>query len=517
MTVQTIINNAIKRLKAEGKLFTPDFYAEAFCKEAERAKMSIEDCNHVEKFKDILNKDLQKDLKNYRIKTMNEFVRFLISKLNRANPTQCSETLEAQTLFTKRLLQVITVLHNKEATEIAQESIRLLESGVASPKALDELRQRWVNFLTNYDDSFLEKLEALGEVDKSDLKATVESLQLSGAAQTVTTEGVDPKKVAQLLIASFVPSIASSVNDDIATISQKIKENPEILDDDSIEKEIKSAIALRIALDKESVKEMVASIDGVLDKLSLRLIDMIESSDNSNAEIQKIKKELESYTEASEINFKIAHKKLFTIAIALEENTQLLSRDLKCHNADVEALSKKVKKLEAELEAAKKESKEDFLTKLYNKRALDEFLDLKEAEYQRYNRNYSIVMFDLDHFKNVNDTYGHEAGDAVLSAFAKILKKEARSVDVVGRFGGEEFLALLSNTDTKGGVTFAKKVLKHVEKARFIYKGNRINVTSSAGVSERARHASLQATINSADEYLYIAKKNGRNRVEYRR
>ena len=514
MTIQTIINNAVKRLKAEGKLLTPDFYAEAFCREAERAKMSVQDCNHVEKFKDMLSKDFQKDLKNYRIKTMSEFVRFLISKLNRTNPTQCSDTLEAETILCKRILQVITVLHNKEASELAQSSIDMLENA-PTPQQLDSFRQRWVNFITTYDDTFLQKLKDLGDVDSSDLRKTVESLHTLTAPKA-DNAAIDLEKVSRLLVASFVPSIASSVNDTIADVSEKIRKNPALLEDDSIEKEIKAAISLRIALDKESVKEMVESIDGVLDKLSLRLIDMIESSDNSNAEIQAIKKELESYTEESSVNFKIAHKKLFTIAVALEENTQLLSKDLKGHNEDVEALSKRVKKLEAELEEAKKESKEDFLTKLYNKRALDEFMELKEAEYQRYERNYAIVMFDLDHFKEVNDTFGHEAGDAVLSAFAKILKKEARSVDIVGRFGGEEFLALLSDTDTHGGVTFAKKVIKHVEKSRFMYKGNRIKVTVSAGVSERKKHISLQATINSADEYLYIAKKNGRNRVEYK-
>jgi diguanylate cyclase (GGDEF)-like protein len=516
MTIQTIINNAVKRLKAEGKLLTPDFYAEAFCKEAQRAKMSVEDCNHLTKYQDMLSKDLQKDLKSYRIKTMSEFVRFLISKLNRTNPTQCSNLLEAETLLCKRALQVITVLHNKEASELAQKSIELLENA-PQPQQVDEFRQRWVNFLTTYDDTFLQNLKAVGDVDSQDLKKTIENLHLLSSECSDAMSSVDLEKISKLLVASFVPSIASSVNDTIADISQKIRNNPEILESQDIEREIKAAIALRIALDKESVKEMVESIDGVLDKLSLRLIDMIESSDNSNAEIQAIKKELESYTEESVTNFKIAHKKLFTIAVALEENTELLSKDLKGHNEDVSALSRKVKKLEQELKEAKKESKEDFLTKLFNKRALDEFLELKEAEFQRYERGYVIVMFDLDHFKNVNDKYGHEAGDAVLAAFGKILKKLARKVDVVGRFGGEEFLALLSDTDLQGGVAFAKKVLNQVEKSRFMYKGKRIKITVSAGVSERSKHISLHATINSADEYLYIAKKNGRNRVEYKK
>ena len=515
MMIQTIINNAIKRLKAEGKLLTPDFYAEAFCKEAKRAKMHVEDCGHVAKLTKMLSKDLQKDLKNYRISTMNEFVRLLISKLNRSNPTQCSDTLETQTLLCKRILQVVTVLHNKEASELAQSSIELLENA-PTPEQLDNFRQRWINFLTTYDDTFLQKLKALGDVDTLDLRKSIESLHTPTLKNNENTE-IDLQKVSRLLVASFVPSIASSVNDTIAEISEKIRKNPSLLEDDTVEKEIKAAISLRIALDKESVKEMVESIDGVLDKLSLRLINMIESSDNSNVEIQAIKKELESYTESTSSNFKLAHKKLFTIAVALEENTELLSKDLKGHNKEVEALSKRVKKLEAELQEAKKESKEDFLTKLYNKRALDEFMELKEAEYKRYEHNYVVVMFDIDHFKKVNDTYGHEAGDAVLAAFAKILKNDVRSVDIIGRFGGEEFLALLSNTNTKGGVIFAEKVRKHVEKSRFMYKGNRIKVTVSSGVSERKNHLSLQATINSADEYLYEAKKNGRNRVEYKK
>ncbi|MEA2092134.1 MAG: diguanylate cyclase, partial [Campylobacterota bacterium] len=276
-------------------------------------------------------------------------------------------------------------------------------------------------------------------------------------------------RVASLLVSSFVPSIASSVNDKIATLSEKLKAYPSLLDSASIESEVRSIISLRIALDKESVKEMVESLDGVLDKLSLRLIDMIEKSDSSTTEIQKIKSELVSYNEHSESNFKIAHKKLFIIATALEENTQLLSRDLKGHSNEVKALSKKVHKLERELEEAKQASKEDFLTKLYNKRALDEFMSVKEAEFERYEHNFSVVMFDLDHFKDVNDNYGHDAGDAVLAAFAKILKKEARSVDIVGRFGGEEFMAILSATDSKGGAVFADKVRKHVQKARFMY------------------------------------------------
>ena len=514
MTIQGIIKKATKRLALEGKLLTPDFYGEAFCKEAKKAGINTEDCSHITKFKATLNTEFQKELKNYNIKTMSELTRFLISKLNRTKSSHCSTLLDSQTIFTRRVLQVVEVLHNKQASELAIKSLDLLSRDVSAAE-IDQYRQLWVNFLTNYDDTFLDKLKSMGSIDTKDLQKSIQNLKISND-NTKLVQEMELSSIASLLVSSLVPSIASSVNDKIANISKKIKTNPTLLESNSIESEIKSAISLRIALDKESVKEMIESLDGVLDKLSLRLIDMIESSDKSTAEIQSIKSELEAFNEEPTTNFKLAHKKLYTIALALEENTQALTKDLQTHSSEVKLLGIKIDKLEKELAKSKEESKEDFLTKLYNKRALDEYLGVKEAEFERYGHNFSLIMFDLDFFKNVNDTYGHDAGDAVLAAFAKILKFEARSVDVVGRFGGEEFMALLSETDTKGGVIFAEKVRKKVQKSRFMYKGKRIEVTVSCGVSERKKHTSLQNVINSADEYLYKAKKDGRNQVAYK-
>ncbi len=100
--------------------------------------------------------------------------------------------------------------------------------------------------------------------------------------------------------------------------------------------------------------------------------------------------------------------------------------------------------------------------------------------------------------------------------FASILKHEARSVDIVGRFGGEEFVAILGETDTKGGVLFAEKLREKVKKARFMYKDERISLTVSCGVSDRKSSVSLNSLMKSADEFVYKAKKNGRDRVEYK-
>ena len=514
MTIQAIITKSVRRLELEGKLLTPDFYAEAFCMEATKAGMIVEDCQQISKLTLMLNKDLQKELTLYRVKTISELARFMISKLNRMSPTSCSEMLESQSAFVKRVLQVVEVLHNKEATELARKSIDMLN---ASPtiQQVEQYKQLWSNFIATYDDSFLQNLKSFTTFDTTDLQKTIASI--NGALPNAhESASLDLSKISTLLISSLVPSIASNVDTEIALFSEKMRKNPKLLESADIEDEVKMAISLRIALDKKSVKDMVDSLDGVLGKLSLRLIDIIESADSSSVEIKKIRTELESYNQEGELNFSTTHKKLYTIAVALDENTTLLSNDLKKHSKEVQLLGKKISKLEQELEELRQESKEDFLTKLYNKRALEEFFVLKEAEYERYGHNFSIVMLDLDYFKKVNDTYGHEAGDAVLAAFAKIISREARSVDIVGRYGGEEFIALLCETDSEGAYVFAEKVRKNVEKARFMYKGERIEVTVSSGLSERKKHTSLKAVINSADEYLYKAKNEGRNRVAYK-
>lgn len=133
--------------------------------------------------------------------------------------------------------------------------------------------------------------------------------------------------------------------------------------------------------------------------------------------------------------------------------------------------------------------------------------------YDRYHERFSLVMMDLDHFKRVNDTYGHAAGDAVLEQAGKAILDFVRGCDLPCRFGGEEFAVILPATDESGASHFAERLRIAVEQRAFLYKGQRIPVTASFGVAEYSEKKTAEELVEQADKALYLAKEGGRNQV----
>jgi two-component system cell cycle response regulator len=157
----------------------------------------------------------------------------------------------------------------------------------------------------------------------------------------------------------------------------------------------------------------------------------------------------------------------------------------------------------------------DALTGVFNRRHLDTTLDEMFDHSMRLHEPLALAMFDIDHFKRVNDTYGHQVGDVVLAQFAQHLKHLARDIDRVGRYGGEEFMVLLPGTVPDAGVTFADRVRQEVEKHQFEYDGGSLTCTISGGVAgwQHPRIHSRQQLVKAADDALYAAKAAGRNKV----
>lgn len=154
----------------------------------------------------------------------------------------------------------------------------------------------------------------------------------------------------------------------------------------------------------------------------------------------------------------------------------------------------------------------DKLTQCYNRLKLDETLDCEFKQSINTGSPLSIMILDIDHFKLVNDTFGHQAGDSVLFELVDILKTNVGSSDVVGRWGGEEFLIILPQTDLDRGTQLAEKLRILVEQKNFSKAGR---ITVSIGVATGAGDLAPESIVSWADSALYLAKKNGRNRVEF--
>ncbi len=178
------------------------------------------------------------------------------------------------------------------------------------------------------------------------------------------------------------------------------------------------------------------------------------------------------------------------------------------------------KEVEAELQEANRRleylASRDQLTGLLNARTFYEVCDQIIKAALRDNAPFSVLFVDLDHFKGVNDAYGHEAGDLVLRTAAEALRLTMRESDVLGRVGGEEFAAFLPETGLDGALVLAEKVRAAVESLEIPYRGAALRVTASVGVSARMRHHKSIADIQrDADHAMYHAKKEGRNRVSF--
>jgi diguanylate cyclase (GGDEF)-like protein len=158
-------------------------------------------------------------------------------------------------------------------------------------------------------------------------------------------------------------------------------------------------------------------------------------------------------------------------------------------------------------------SSNDPLTGLLNRRSFSEQLEKEFSRVNRGNKSFSLVFSDIDFFKKINDQYGHDAGDEVLRQVSKLLKYEKRVIDFVCRWGGEEFLLLLPETDKDGGRIFAEKIRSKIEELSIIHDGQNIPITMSFGVSAFTNQPAYLDVIKDADLKLYEAKQRGRNRV----
>jgi diguanylate cyclase (GGDEF)-like protein len=274
----------------------------------------------------------------------------------------------------------------------------------------------------------------------------------------------------------------------------------------AVEPAAKKANETRTELELEAIDRSKMLIHGLMMGVSNNIESFV-------GEVTEYRDALDGYT----ANI----KKAMTLA-ALQEVERLLVTEVESmrgvtenHRQQLAKAQETINAQQEEIERLSEDATIDFVTKVANRRALNQRLAEETARFKRNGPVFSVIMMDIDLFKQVNDTYGHIAGDRILRAVATLIQEHKREADYLGRYGGEEFCLILPNSELLAAEAVAEKIRKRIEATRFNYEGKTIPVTLSAGVAEiGARNDIASELIKRADSALYRAKANGRNRVE---
>ena len=224
--------------------------------------------------------------------------------------------------------------------------------------------------------------------------------------------------------------------------------------------------------------------------------DLNQLKNNVSSQLLNIVKSVDLFKQKEEDREKRLHERY------LQMNTRL------------EQMEEQTQHMKVHVEAERQKAMTDALTSLPNRAGYDERVSAEFDRWTRYNHSFSLAVADLDLFKRINDTYGHQAGDKVLRLISSILSKQCRSTDFVSRYGGEEFVILMPGTSAEQAALAVDKIRKAVEKSPFNFHGQPVQITLSLGVAEVRKDDSVEGLFSRADKALYKAKKLGRNRIE---
>ena len=184
-------------------------------------------------------------------------------------------------------------------------------------------------------------------------------------------------------------------------------------------------------------------------------------------------------------------------------------RELATQLRDVEASAQNLQK---QIQEERAQAIRDGLTDLYNRLAYDERIQQEFAHWKRYRDPLSLLVMDIDHFKTLNDTYGHLAGDKALTTLAKRLHGNVRETDFLARYGGEEFVIIMPRTGRDDALKVAEKLRRMVEQCAFHFRTEPVRVTISCGIAEFHEGDDPESVFRRGDDALYRAKRAGRNR-----
>ncbi|PAF51037.1 GGDEF domain-containing protein [Helicobacter sp. 13S00477-4] len=464
-----LVRKIFKKINQMSKL-SEEEQIELFCQEWEKEHLITQEDDWLEKVLSSISPNI-KNLFEYDIHTKDELINRLILFLNINSSENGTEFLNQTRMLLNTLLRLITESLSQKIQE--QNPQLFITNNLQNPEDIKNLIESWNAFIQNQEHIKIQK------------KICNIILKL------INSSPFERKPEFQKAILE-IEKIPQSINDnDILKILEEICE-VKIQNCNTIKKSGKEI--------GQNTNELLIEIDKAVNNNNEHIKEILkikEAISNNDDNLQKEKESLVNatdvlYTQITEVN---------TILKTKEEKIKHLYEQLN-------TLSLYVKNIE-------EQSKLDNLTDVYNRKYIDNIAEIYEQQFQGANINYSILFFDIDNFKNINDFYGHAAGDKLLTIFSKILKQNCRGTDIVGRYGGDEFMILMPSTNLEKAKEFAKRICQTIQASNFIYKNQKINITTSIGIADRNSYENKNEMIDSADKFLYKAKKAGRNRVEW--
>lgn len=249
-------------------------------------------------------------------------------------------------------------------------------------------------------------------------------------------------------------------------------------------------------------KELVATLREMLSEVSEKTALLTKDLGEKNEGLRTSVSSLKSSREKNEI--------LRLLSLVVNQAGDIQSTVQVSHSELVET-RRALENMQSELSETRQMLNEDALTGTLNRRGLDQYLNREVSRAQRAGEPLTLAMLDLDHFKRINDRHGHDAGDQMLVHFAALLKSVMRKSDAAVRYGGEEFVLVLPDTDTRGAQFVLARLQQVLERTPLLYEGQTLQATFSAGIAHLAAEENGHALLRRADSALYEAKRSGRN------
>ncbi|WP_104698071.1 MULTISPECIES: GGDEF domain-containing protein [unclassified Helicobacter] len=405
-----------------------------------------------------------------------------------------------------------SLLKAKDFNEVFQKLASLIHKmKQESVQSLSDMQRLVISLLTVLKETTSKRVRK-NYPQLFDFEATEDSKKLSELKEKwefiVKSQGhiLTQKRIVSIIVRlTFIANFYDK--DLIQKLADVLLEIPEAITDADILEQLEIICTISEGMQKSDCKIEIDRVDKVLKELQNTVkvnIKEIEQLYEIKGTIENATKELSKSGEMG-----------LDTNCAIRDKIVFLDHSLKKKEKSIKELNHKLQELTNALKIMEERSQKDSLTNLYNRFHIDRVIKFYETEFVHNHLNYSILFFDIDGFKAINDQYGHLVGDKLLEGFSQILRQNSRSSDIIGRYGGDEFLILMPNTSVELAKDVAIRICKAVAKEKIVIEGKEFKITTSIGVSHRKDCESREELLKKADILLYKAKKGGRNQVQW--